>query len=103
MLYIANWPEVRSYAYKSLLPARAIENQACIIWLNRTGNDGKNIYHSGDSMVIDPNGKILAQAKPGYDELLNITLSAEHLLNIRNNFKVGPRGKNSLCPLRYWQ
>lgn len=89
LLYVANWPAIRSNAYKLLLPARAIENQAFVMWTNRVGKDGNKIEHSGDSMVIDPIGRILAQAKPNQEELLNITLSAKELKNIRQKFKVG--------------
>ena len=59
LIYVANWPERRSHAWKTLLQARAIENQCYVIGVNRIGNDGNNIYHSGDSMAIDPLGEIL--------------------------------------------
>jgi len=89
LLYIANWPEVRNHAYKSLLLARAIENQSFVIWVNRVGYDGNQIYHSGDSMVIDPFGKILAEASPGAKEMLSVELNSLQLNEFRNNFKVG--------------
>jgi omega-amidase len=59
LVYVANWPEKRINAWKTLLQARAIENQCYVVGVNRVGNDGNNIYHSGDSMVIDPLGEIL--------------------------------------------
>jgi omega-amidase len=59
LIYVANWPERRSHAWKSLLIARAIENQCYVIGVNRVGEDGKGISHSGDSMVIDPLGEVL--------------------------------------------
>jgi predicted amidohydrolase len=59
MLFVANWPERRNTAWKTLLQARAIENQSYIIGVNRIGNDGSNIYHSGDSSVIDPMGEVI--------------------------------------------
>jgi predicted amidohydrolase len=89
MIYISNWPEIRSSAYKSLLPARAIENQAYIIWVNRIGLDGNNIYHSGDSMVIDPVGKILSNAKPGEEEIVSTSLSMKTLIAYRKKFTFG--------------
>src|ERR1700694_3178494 len=46
-IYIANWPERRNTAWKSLLQARAIENQCYVIGVNRVGKDGNDIYHSG--------------------------------------------------------
>ena len=58
MVYVANWPERRSHAWKTLLCARAIENQCYVVGVNRVGNDGYNIYHSGNSLVIDPLGQV---------------------------------------------
>ncbi|MCD4730718.1 MAG: amidohydrolase [Bacteroidales bacterium] len=89
LLYIANWPEVRNFAYKSLLIARAIENQSFVIWVNRVGYDGNQVYHSGDSMVIDPAGKILAMANPGANEVLSVELNHLQLNEFRKKFKVG--------------
>jgi predicted amidohydrolase len=60
IIYVANWPERRNHAWKTLLQARAIENQCYVAAVNRVGLDGKGIAHSGDSMVIDPLGSILA-------------------------------------------
>lgn len=89
LLYIANWPEIRNEAYKKLLPARAIENQAFVVWVNRVGTDGKGIYHTGDSMVIDPCGKVILQVGPGKEETSTGMLSRQFLDNFRNKFKVG--------------
>ena len=58
-VFIANWPEKRVEHWKLLLQARAIENQAYVVGVNRIGTDGHGHYHSGDSSVIDPQGKIL--------------------------------------------
>jgi len=89
LLYVSNWPEVRSEAYKSLLLARAIENQAYVIWVNRVGGDGNNIAHSGDTMIIDPKGKIVKQAKPHIEEILDTRISSEMLNKFRDKFKIG--------------
>ncbi len=62
LVYVANWPEKRSHAWKSLLAARAIENQCYVIGVNRVGTDGKGHRYSGDSSVIDPLGEILWQS-----------------------------------------
>lgn len=59
IIYVANWPERRSLAWKTLLQARAIENQCYVIGLNRVGADVNGIAHSGDSRIIDPMGQIL--------------------------------------------
>jgi predicted amidohydrolase len=61
---VANWPERRRMHWKTLLCARAIENQAYVVGLNRVGtggNDGEFAY-AGDSAVIDPWGEVLTEA-----------------------------------------
>ena len=82
LIYVANWPERRSHAWKTLLQARAIENQCYVIGVNRVGNDGNNIYHSGDSMIIDPMGEIMYYKKDEED-VFTISLDKEHLKTIR--------------------
>ena len=61
-LYIvpANWPASRREHWMALLRARAIENQAYVIGCNRVG-DGGGLHYSGDSMIINPLGEVLAQ------------------------------------------
>ena len=86
LIYVANWPERRNLAWKSLLRARAIENQCFVIGVNRVGNDGNNIYHSGDSMVIDPLGEILYE-KAGEEDLFTIQLSKQRLKEVREKFQ----------------
>ncbi|MBI1781967.1 MAG: amidohydrolase [Sphingobacteriales bacterium] len=85
LIYVANWPERRNIAWKSLLRARAIENQCYVIGVNRVGNDGNQIYHSGDSMVIDPPGEILYH-KEHDEDIFTITLSKDRLEKVRNKF-----------------
>ncbi len=87
MVYIANWPEIRSDAYKKLLMARAIENQAFVVWVNRIGKDGNGIYHSGDSMLVDPVGNVVDQVNAGEEKTLTVTLSYSLLEKIRNKFR----------------
>jgi len=82
LIYVANWPERRSLAWKTLLQARAIENQCYVIGVNRVGNDGNNIYHSGDSMIIDPMGEVL-YTKKDEEDLFTIQLEKKHLDNVR--------------------
>src|SRR5262249_992839 len=59
-VYVANWPAARSYAWTQLLKARAIENQAFVIGVNRVGVDGAGVSHSGDSVALDFLGMPLA-------------------------------------------
>ncbi|MET0298292.1 MAG: nitrilase-related carbon-nitrogen hydrolase, partial [Flavitalea sp.] len=82
LIYVANWPERRNLAWKTLLQARAIENQSYVIGVNRVGNDGNGIYHSGDSMVIDPMGEILFTK--AHDEIIHsINLEKSKLEEVR--------------------
>ncbi len=90
LIYVSNWPEARKKAYQALLPARAIENQAYVVWVNRVGTDGKGVYHSGDSAVYDPSGNVVAKAGEGKEEVLHACLSAEVLSEHRSGFRVGP-------------
>jgi len=83
LVYVANWPERRSHAWKTLLQARAIENQCYVVGVNRVGNDGHNIYHSGDSMVVDPLGEVL-YTKAHDEDMYTITLEKIKLEEIRN-------------------
>lgn len=85
LIYVANWPDRRNHAWKTLLCARAIENQCYVVGVNRVGNDGNNIYHSGDSMVIDPLGEVLYHVKDEED-IFTIALDKTHLQNIRDKF-----------------
>ncbi|MBS1663895.1 MAG: amidohydrolase [Bacteroidetes bacterium] len=85
ILYVANWPERRSLAWKTLLQARAIENQSYVVGVNRVGPDGNNIAHSGDSMVIDPLGEILYH-ETGKEDIHTLTLQKENLTEIRQRF-----------------
>lgn len=85
LIYVANWPEKRSHAWKTLLCARAIENQCYVIAVNRVGNDGNNIYHSGNSLVIDPLGQVLYHMADEED-INTITLSKEKLEEARTRF-----------------
>jgi len=61
LLYVANWPEQRSLAWKTLLQARAIENQCYAVGVNRVGKDAKNNNYTGDSSVFGPLGEKIWQ------------------------------------------
>jgi predicted amidohydrolase len=66
-LVVANWPSPRRHHWRALLVARAIENQAYVVGVNRVGVDGNGLDHAGDSMIVDPLGQVLADAgdQPG--------------------------------------
>jgi omega-amidase len=82
MICMANWPERRSHAWKTLLQARAIENQCYVAGVNRVGKDGNEIYYSGDSMLIGPLGETFYHRKDNED-IFTVTLNKDHLNNVR--------------------
>jgi predicted amidohydrolase len=61
LVVIANWPSARIDHWTTLLKARAIENQAYVVGVNRTGTDPSHIY-PGKSIIVDPMGRVLAEA-----------------------------------------
>lgn len=83
LVYVANWPERRNHAWKTLLQARAIENQCYVVGVNRVGCDGLDIYYSGDSMVVDALGTVL-YTKAHDEDIFTITLHKETLEETRN-------------------
>lgn len=85
LINVANWPERRSTPWRALLQARAIENQSYVIGVNRVGNDGNNIYHSGDSSLVDPIGEIIYH-KAHDEDVFTYTLSRTHLEELRAKF-----------------
>ncbi len=89
LIYVANWPERRNHPWKTLLMARAMENQCYVAGVNRVGNDGNDIYHSGDSAVIDFKGELMSTIKPNKESIQTISLSHSALLEFRKNFPVG--------------
>lgn len=88
LLYVANWPGKRSYAFRQLLIARAIENQSYVIGANRIGKDGKGTLHQGDSAVIDFKGKHVIEIPPDVEDIETVQLSYDKLTQYREGFKV---------------
>ncbi len=82
LIYVANWPEKRIHAWKTLLQARAIENQCYVVGVNRVGNDGNNIHYSGESMMIDPMGEVL-YTKKDEEDIFTLSLDRTHLQTVR--------------------
>jgi len=87
-LFVANWPESRVNVWTTLLPARAIENVAYTIGVNRTGVDENGVKYNGHSMICDPKGTVLATTKSDSVETLSFCLSKEDLDTFRAKFKV---------------
>ena len=78
LIYLANWPIKRIDAWDTLLKARAIENQAYTIGVNRVGEDGNKVSFNGHSKVFDAFGKELLSATEN-KEVFQITLSMDDL------------------------
>ena len=84
-IVIANFPAARASHWRSLLIARAIENQAAIVGVNRVGVDGNGLDYAGGSIVVDHYGNVLAEA--GTDEcVLNARIDIGLLRKWRTEF-----------------
>ncbi len=89
ILYVACWPEPRRQPWSQLLPARAVENQAYVIGVNRIGEDAKGLSYSGDSAIYDFKGDTLASGAPGEELSLKANLDLDTLNSFREKFPVG--------------
>ncbi|MBN2758710.1 MAG: amidohydrolase [Bacteroidales bacterium] len=85
LIYIANWPDKRIKHWKTLLKARAIENQSYTVGVNRIGKDGNDIAHSGYSAVYDSMGNKISFTKAGIQSVETIVLDKDNLTKTRNN------------------
>lgn len=86
IIYVANWPEKRADIWCTLLRARAIENQAYVVGVNRVGIDGNDISYSGDSQMIDPWGNVNFQFAKNEEGVKILTLQQETIEHIREAF-----------------
>lgn len=84
LIVIANWPRLRREHWMTLLKARAIENQAFVVGVNRAGIGG-GLDYAGDSMVISPLGEVLGHADEGHG-LTIVEISPEDALAYRKKF-----------------
>ena len=82
LIYLSNWPETRMKAWKILLQARAIENQCYTIGVNRIGTDN-NISFSGESMILNSNGKILNKISANNQKVETVILQKKDLIKNR--------------------
>ena len=85
LLYVANWPAARADAWRQLLRARAIENQAYVIGVNRVGADGHGVPYEGGSAAVDFLGRALVDAGDG-PAVLEVQLPLEPLTRFREKF-----------------
>lgn len=86
IIYTANWPSARDYHWQTLLKARAIENLSYVAGCNRTGIDGYNLSYKGNSLIIDPSGKVVADGGDAIQKAIHFSLSKTELSSYRNSF-----------------
>ncbi|HET6564324.1 MAG TPA: amidohydrolase [Xanthomonadales bacterium] len=84
-IYVANWPEKRVAHWIALLQARAIENQAYVIGINRVGEDGNGLAYPGRSQAFDPLGRSLADL-PASEQIQLIRIELEQVGEVRRQF-----------------
>jgi predicted amidohydrolase len=85
----ANWPSPRRHHWQTLLQARAIENQAYVVGVNRVGRDGNGVEHAGDSRIVSPMGELLATAA-GVETLVLADVDAAEVAATREKFAFLP-------------
>lgn len=87
-VYVANWPASRREVWRTLLRARAIENQAYVAGVNCVGTDGNGVEYTGDSMVAGAKGELLGECQAGEAGILCVEVSLEELQEFRRKFPV---------------
>jgi len=88
LIFVANWPERRAMHWRALTLARAIENQAFLVAVNRIGEDGNGVNHSGDSLAISPIGEVILDAA-ALPSVFSVDLKYAELEKYREAFPVG--------------
>ncbi|MCH8536936.1 MAG: amidohydrolase [Alkalimonas sp.] len=86
LIYVANWPAPRRLAWRTLLAARAIENQAYVIGCNRVGEDGNGVAYAGDSLLLDYIGQPLADVAENQAAVLQAELDLTALQQFKDKF-----------------
>jgi omega-amidase len=85
LIYVANWPAIRSQHWQTLLKARAIENQSYVVGVNRVGADGKGILYDGHSAILNPKGETLMESI-GEESIQTLEINKQELLDWRKKF-----------------
>ena len=85
LVYVANWPSARRYPWQALLRARAIENLACCIGVNRVGIDGNELHYAGDSVALDFLGQPLVELG-AQEQVVTVTFDPAALAVHRERF-----------------
>lgn len=82
---VANWPEARRAHWQTLVPARAVENQAYVVAVNRVGSGG-GLDYAGDSRIVDPLGEVLASAART-EAVVVAEVDPAHVAGVRERFR----------------
>lgn len=96
----ANWPHPREDNWKTLVKARAIENQVFMVATNSVGNFNSKKYFGG-SLIINPSGDVLAEGKKNKEEIIFADLDLNELNKIRTSFPVLKDRKKKLYELKW--
>ncbi len=84
LVYVANWPAARRHAWSTLLRARAIENMACCVGVNRIGDDGNGVHYVGDSSAFDERGEALLEMAG--EQVASVSFDPQPMLDLRRQF-----------------
>jgi predicted amidohydrolase len=87
LFYVANWPASRQHVWRTLLMARAIENQCFVVGVNRIGTDNNNIDYTGGSVVFNAKGESLIELGDK-EQYMEVSLSMKELHSFKEKFPV---------------
>jgi omega-amidase len=88
MVNVANWPAARRHVWDTLLKARAMENQAYVVGVNRVGNDGRDTAHSGGTCFVDFVGESIVSAQDDQQQVISAELDFSALDKAKKSFPV---------------
>ncbi|MEC8999958.1 MAG: nitrilase-related carbon-nitrogen hydrolase [Actinomycetota bacterium] len=88
-LVVANWPESRRHHWRTLLRARAIENQAWVVGVNRVG-EGNGLAYSGDTVIVDPLGEAVAEGIDHTEGVVLADVDPVVVTDVRDRFRFLP-------------
>lgn len=88
IICVANWPRGRRSVWSTLLMARAMENLAYVVGVNRIGKDLAGLEYTGDSAIINPRGQVVASATEGLAETIIGEITYPPLAELRSKFPV---------------
>ena len=86
MVNVANWPAARRHVWDTLIKARAMENQAFVVGVNRIGNDGRGIAHSGGTCFVDFMGESIVAVEDEQQQVISVELDFSALEKFKKNF-----------------